>query len=70
MVERGYQQERTLNIEFGNHQLEVVPTRCCGEHLESLEIKFRRVTQARKAGVITSSNRRYQFNLDATWGVQ
>jgi len=34
--------------QFGNHQLEVPPTRCCGEYLESLEIKFRWFTQAPK----------------------
>jgi len=54
-------------LEFGNHQLEVLPTRCCGEYLESLEIKFRWFTQAPR-GVPISSNLHYLSNLDMTWG--
>ena len=55
-------------MELGNHQLQVLPTRCCGEYLKSLETKLRCSRKPRRVRVITSSNRRYVFSLDITWG--
>ena len=56
-------------MKFWNHQLEVLPTRRCGEYVESLEIEFRLFTRGTKrARAITSSNRCYLSNLDIARG--
>ena len=39
---------RTSILKFGDHQLKVHPTRCCGKYLKSLEIKYRWFMRAPK----------------------